>query len=158
MGFGAMFASMNSGLMSAEEVNRMVYAGEALRRRLGIEGTVAYHNDVPGSTWSYPRVLAGSGVKYLITGLNTGGSTYQPDVYNGNNLGPASRPFYWVGPDGSRVLQWFTRLANYSVFRSKRRSAWSHDVSRGSSRTVIRTTAIYSWPRRATTETRTGPT
>jgi hypothetical protein len=114
MGFGAMFASMNSGLMSAEEVNRMVYAGEALRRRLGIEGTVAYHNDVPGSTWSYPRVLAGSGVKYLITGLNTGGSTYQPDVYNGNNLGPASRPFYWVGPDGSRVLQWFTRLANYS--------------------------------------------
>ena len=107
---GVFFASMNSGTMGTEETNRLVYAGERLRRRLGIEGVVAFHNDVPGSSWSYPRVLAGSGVKYLVTGLNTNlANPSRPPMHPGNNLSPANRPFYWVGPDSSRVLQWFNR-------------------------------------------------
>ncbi len=98
---GATFASMHSGLMGAEEMNRLVYLGHSFRRRFGIKSEVAYQNDVPGFSWSYPRVLAGSGVKYLITGLNL-------FIGGGNNLGVANTPFYWKGPDGSRVLTWFT--------------------------------------------------
>ena len=38
-------------------------------------------------------MLAGSGVKYLVNGLNL-------FIGGGNNLGVDKNPFYWVGPDG----------------------------------------------------------
>ena len=98
---GAAFANMHSGLMDAEEMNRLVYLGESFRRRFGIAAEVAYQNDVPGFSWAYPRVFAGSGVKYLVTGLNL-------FIGGGNNLGVRNTPFYWLGPDQSRVLTWFT--------------------------------------------------
>ena len=101
MGLGMAFANMHSGLMGAEESNRLIYAGEKFRRKFAIDGTVAFQNDVPGFTWALPRIMAGSGVKRLITGLNL-------FIGGGNNLGVGRNPFYWVGPDGSRVLTYFT--------------------------------------------------
>jgi alpha-mannosidase len=101
MSLGMAFANMHSGLMGAEESNRLIYAGEKFRRQFGIRGEVAFQNDVPGFTWAWPRILAGSGVKRLITGLNL-------FIGGGNDLGVADDPFYWVGPDGSRVLTYFT--------------------------------------------------
>jgi hypothetical protein len=98
---GAALANMHSGLVGEEEMNRLVYLGESFRRRFGIAAEVAYQNDVPGFSWAYPRVFAGSSVKYLVTGLNL-------FIGGGNNLGVRNTPFYWVGPDGSRVLTWFT--------------------------------------------------
>lgn len=98
---GAAFANMHSGLVGEEEMNRLVYLGESFRRRFGIAAEVAYQNDVPGFSWAYPRVFAGSGVKYLVTGLNL-------FIGGGNNLGVRNTPFDWVGPDGSRILTWFT--------------------------------------------------
>lgn len=101
MGLGVAFGNMHSGLMAAEESNRLVYLGHKLRRQFGIAAPVAFQNDVPGFTWALPRVLQGSGVRYLVTGLNL-------FIGGGNSLGPGSNPFYWTGPDGSRVLTWFT--------------------------------------------------
>ena len=101
MSLGVAFANMHSGLMGAEESNRLVYSGEKFRRQFGIRGAVAFQNDVPGFTWAYPRIFAGSGVKWLINGLNL-------FIGGGNNLGVGKDPFYWIGPDGSRVLTYFT--------------------------------------------------
>jgi hypothetical protein len=101
MGLGVTFASMHSGLMAAEESNRLVYLGEKFRKKFGAAASVAYQNDVPGFTWAYPRILAGSGVKRLVMGLNL-------FIGGGNNLGVKQNPFYWTGPDGSRVLTYFT--------------------------------------------------
>jgi hypothetical protein len=98
---GVAFGNMHSGLMDTEEMNRLVYLGESFRRRFGIRSEVAFQNDVPGFSWAYPRVLAGSGVKYLVTGLNL-------FIGGGNNFGMRHTPFYWIGPDGSRILTWFT--------------------------------------------------
>lgn len=98
---GAAFGNMHSGLMAAEEMNRLAYSAAAFRRRFEIPVTVAFQNDVPGFSWAYPRVLAGSGVKFLVTGLNL-------FIGGGNTLGVARNPFYWIGPDGSRVLTFFT--------------------------------------------------
>lgn len=97
---GAALANMHSGLMAPEESNRLVYAAERFRRQFGIRAETTFQNDVPGFTWAYPRILAGSGVKYLVTGLNL-------FIGGGNSLGMGKDPFYWVGPDGSRVLTWF---------------------------------------------------
>jgi alpha-mannosidase len=95
------FANMHSGLIGEEEMNRLVYLAESYRRRFSIPIEVAIQNDVPGFSWAYPRVFAGSGVKYLITGLNL-------FIGGGNNFGVRHTPFYWKGPDGSRVLTFFT--------------------------------------------------
>lgn len=101
MGLGVAFANMHSGLMAAEETNRLIYLGEKFRGKWGLKSAVAFQNDVPGFTWAYPRVFAGSGVNRLITGLNL-------FIGGGNSLGVSANPFYWVGPDGSRVLTYFT--------------------------------------------------
>ena len=110
LALGVAFASMHSGLMGTEETNRLVYLGHKLRRQLGLEAPVAFQNDVPGFSWAFPRVLAGSGVKYLVNGLNL-------FIGGGNNLGVGKNPFYWVGPDGSRVLTWFTYDGYMEGFR-----------------------------------------
>jgi hypothetical protein len=112
MGFGSAFANMHSGLMGAEESNRLVYLGEKFRRKFGLKTTVAFQNDVPGFTWAYPRILAGSGVKRLVTGLNL-------FIGGGNSLGVSQNPFYWVGPDGSRVLTYFTYDSYMEGYRWK---------------------------------------
>ena len=112
LALGVAFGNMHSGLMGAEESNRLVYLGHDLRRRLGLEAAVAFQNDVPGFSWAFPRVLAGSGVKHLVTGLNL-------FIGGGNNLGVAQNPFYWVGPDGSRVLTWFAYDSYMEGFRWK---------------------------------------
>ena len=67
---------------------------------------------MPGFTWAFPRVLAGSGVKYLVNGLNL-------FIGGGNNLGMAKNPFYWIGPDGSRVLTWFSYDSYMEGYRWK---------------------------------------
>lgn len=95
------FANMHSGLMGDEEMNRLVYLAETYRRRFSIPVEIAIQNDVPGFSWAYPRVFTGSGVKYLLTGLNL-------FIGGGNNFGVRHTPFYWTGPDGSRVLTFFT--------------------------------------------------
>lgn len=112
LALGVAFGNMHSGLMGAEESNRLVYLGHKLRRQLGIEASVAFQNDVPGFSWAFPRVLAGSGVKYLVNGLNL-------FIGGGNNLGVDKNPFYWVGPDGSRVLTWFAYDSYMEGFRWK---------------------------------------
>jgi alpha-mannosidase len=109
---GAAFANMHSGLMDTEEMNRLVYLAESFRRRFNVAAEVAFQNDVPGFSWAYPRVFAGSGVKYLVTGLNL-------FIGGGNNLGVRNTPFYWVGPDGSRVLTFFTYDSYVEGYRWK---------------------------------------
>ncbi|MCC6389027.1 MAG: hypothetical protein IT167_00390, partial [Bryobacterales bacterium] len=111
---GAAFGNMHSGLIGTEEMNRMVYLAESFRRRFGIRVEVAFQNDVPGFSWAYPRMLANSGVKYLITGLNL-------FIGGGNSLGVSQTPYYWVGPDGSRVLTFFTYDSYVEGYRWKLR-------------------------------------
>ena len=101
MGLGVAFANMHSGLIGAEEIQPAGLSGREVPPQIRPDREVAYQNDVPGFSWAYPRVLAGSGVKYLVTGLNL-------FIGGGNNLGAAQTPFYWMGPDGSRVLTYFT--------------------------------------------------
>ena len=112
LALGLAFGNMHSGLMGTEEANRLIYLGHRLRRELGIEASVAFQNDVPGFSWAFPRVLAGSGVKYLVNGLNL-------FIGGGNDLGAGSNPFYWVGPDGSRILTWFSYDSYMEGYRWK---------------------------------------
>jgi hypothetical protein len=93
------FATQHSGLMSAESVNQLFYLGKSLSDRLGIPFQTCIQDDVPGYTWAYPQVMAKSGIKYFLTGINTGGG-------GGLSLPRSEVPFLWEGVDGTRILTW----------------------------------------------------
>lgn len=94
--------SMHTEFMGSEELNRLIYAARSAGKRFGIDPQVAMMNDAPGFSFRLPQVLARSGVKYFITGSNIA-------FGGGTSLWPGRMPFYWEGPDGSRVLMWQTQ-------------------------------------------------
>ena len=98
----AVFGSMHSEFMGAETLNRVAYDDKAIEKQFGIKTDLAMMDDVPGFTLRLPQVLAGSGVKYFVTGSNL-------FLFGGTSLSPAHVPFYWQAPDGSRVLTWQTQ-------------------------------------------------
>jgi len=98
----AVFGSMHTEFMGAEQLNRIVYDMKSLEKQLGIKTEFAMMDDVPGFTLRLPQVLARSGVKYFVNGSNL-------FLGGGTSLSPGKVPFYWQSPDGSQVLTWQTQ-------------------------------------------------
>ena len=99
---GGYYAHTLSEMCSHEELIRLFYPAQRLRNEYDIEIDTAILTDLPGYTWSMASVLARSGIKYMAIAIN-------------NCWGPFHRhteletPFYWIGPDGERVLVWHMR-------------------------------------------------
>jgi len=98
----AVFGSMHTEFMGAEQLNRITYDMKDLEKRLGIKTDFAMMDDVPGFTLRLPQILARSGVHYFLNGSNL-------FISGGTSLSPGQVPFYWQSPDGSRVLTWQTQ-------------------------------------------------
>ncbi len=98
----AVFGSMHTEFMGAEQLNRITYDMTDLEKRLGIKTDFAMMDDVPGFTLRLPQILARSGVHYFVNGSNL-------FISGGTSLSPGQVPFYWRSPDGSRVLTWQTQ-------------------------------------------------
>ena len=98
----AVFGSMHTEFMGSEPLNRLTEDIHAIGKQLGIKTDFAMMDDVPGFTTRLPQVLAGSGVHYFVNGSNL-------FIGGGTSLTPGHVPFYWEGPDGSRVLLWQTQ-------------------------------------------------
>jgi hypothetical protein len=96
------WGSMHTDFMGAEELNRLAYDYTKLSNTYNIQSQMAMMNDVPGHPTSIPSVMAGSGVKYMVTGANT-------FIGVATGLAPGKVPFYWEGPDGSKVLLWISQ-------------------------------------------------
>jgi hypothetical protein len=96
------WGSMHTDFMGAEELNRLCADYAALKRVYGVETDFAMMDDVPGHPTSIPSVLAGSGMRYLVTGANL-------FIGQATSLAPGKVPFYWEAPDGSRVLTWVSQ-------------------------------------------------
>ncbi len=99
----ALFAGMHTELCSAEELARTLALGARLGREYGFGITSAMHSDIAGITWQMAQVLASAGVRYLSLAPNN----YRAP-FHAENGGRLPRPFWWEGPDGSRVLTWYT--------------------------------------------------
>ncbi len=57
----ALFANEITELCGHEELVRLLYPSFELKRRFGIDITVAEHNDIPGFSWGLASALAGAG-------------------------------------------------------------------------------------------------
>ena len=99
----ASYGSMHTEFMDSEELNLFTQDGLRMARVLGVgPPELAVMNDVPGYSLRVPHVLSGSRVRYFLAGANL-------FIGGGTSLAPGQVPFYWAGPDGSRVLTWVSQ-------------------------------------------------
>src|SRR5205814_142428 len=81
-----------------EDLVRGLHISRALSEEFGVWPSAAKQTDVPGHTWILPTLLLRAGVKFLHLGCNPG--SHSPHV---------PLLFWWEGPDGSRLLTYYSR-------------------------------------------------
>ena len=110
------FANQHTGNASWEGLARSLYGQRRLAREYTLPvADAAQIVDVPAYPWSYASVLHDAGIKYFIAASN---SWRAPLMLLGR--WNEKSPFYWEGPDGSRVLMWYSRayLQGHTLFGS----------------------------------------
>ena len=110
------FANQHTGNTSWEGLARSLYDQHRLAQEHKLPAAdAAQIVDVPSYTWGYSSVLHDAGIKYLVAASN---SWRAPVMLLG--LWNEKSPFYWEGPDGSRVMMWYSRayLQAHTLFGS----------------------------------------
>ena len=108
----ALYGNEITALCSHEELIRLLYPSFRLKRDYGIPIKSAEINDIPGLSWGLALVLANSGVKYLVAALPRWYFGEHHPNWDESEFAPHGGPkaFYWLGPDGSKVLFWYGKL------------------------------------------------
>lgn len=101
IGLHGSYLNMLTGLCSHEELNRLAYFAKGLQRDHGVPVAAATITDVPSCVGTLPLVLARSGIRCWAQGING----YRGPFFDAAEV---KSPFWWEGPDGSKVLAWFT--------------------------------------------------
>lgn len=110
------FANQHTGNASLEGLIRTFYPSHALDLKYDLPRPLAAQTvDVPSYTWAFASVLHNAGIKYFVGASN---SWRAPAMLLGQ--WNKKSPFYWEGPDSSRVLMWYSRayLQMHTLFGS----------------------------------------
>lgn len=92
---GAMWVEADTSLPSGESlVRQLLYGTKFVREEFGVECPIAWLPDVFGLSAALPQILAGAGVRYLLT---------KKPHWSRTNAYPDTA-FRWAGHDGSEVL------------------------------------------------------
>lgn len=100
----AQTANLLTGFPTAETLIRSLYPSADFSRKYGTPFNYANITDVPSYTWSYASILAAAGLRYFLAASN---NDRAPVLLLGH-LNEDS-PFWWEGPDGGKVLMWYSR-------------------------------------------------
>lgn len=100
----AQLANLMTGYPTLEELIRSTDYSRQLHREEKIPFDYVNITDVPSYTWSYPSVLRALGIKYLLAASNNDRAPIL--LYGRWN---EKSPFWWQGPDGSKVLMSYSR-------------------------------------------------
>ncbi len=98
------FANQHTGVASLEGLARSLYDSHFFALQHDLSLGAAHITDVPSYSWSYASILHDAGVKYFAAASN---SWRAPGVLQAR--WNEKSPFYWEGPDGGRVLMWYSR-------------------------------------------------
>ncbi|GMU22259.1 MAG: hypothetical protein AMXMBFR13_23470 [Phycisphaerae bacterium] len=97
------YLNMPAEVMGHEETIRCLYYAQELRNRYGITIDTAMINDVPGYGWCFPELFDEAGIHRV---------SFRANGIRGQFLwyrqGGVPRPFYWQGPEGSKLFMWYT--------------------------------------------------
>ena len=100
----AQYCNLLTGFPTAETLIRSLYPSADFSRIHDTPFNYANITDVPSYTWSYPSILAAAGIHYFVAASN---NDRAPVLLQGH-LNEHS-PMYWEGPDGGKVLFWYSR-------------------------------------------------
>ena len=119
------YSNQHTGTASLEGLARSFYGSHFFAKANGFEIGWAQDVDVPSYSWSYASILHDAGMKYFLGASN---NWRAPMLLHGR-LNEDS-PFYWEGPDGGRVLMWYSRayLQMQTLFGSPARIAAVRDA------------------------------
>jgi alpha-mannosidase len=108
----AQHSVMLTGFGTAETLLRSFYGAHKLNRAHGGPWDHVNITDVPSYSWSYASIMAAAGLKYFSAAANAdrGPTLMLGDLHRRS-------PFWWEGPDGSRILMWYAR--HYHQVRSE---------------------------------------
>jgi len=112
IGFSALFANLLTGLLDHETLARAVWPAGLFARQQGLGYLAAQIVDVPGQVLTLPTLLAASGVRYLVSGVDPERAVPLLSPGDGARAQLAGdwttypQLYWWAGPDGSRVLHW----------------------------------------------------
>lgn len=95
----AQYANLLTGYASLEVLLHSVDYSNRMHREAGLPFDYANLSDVPSASWSYASILHALGITYLATASNG----WRSLMIGGGRWNELS-PFWWQGPDGSRVL------------------------------------------------------
>lgn len=104
LGLPAQLFTLDTGLAPQELLIRLGYYSAELARRYGLSLELANQTDSPGQSWAVPSLLRAMGVSYFALACDQ----YRAPVLTYGKLDQKS-PFWWEGPDGSKVLTWYSR-------------------------------------------------
>jgi len=97
-------ASLLTGFPALETLIRSLYPAFEFNQKHGGDADYANITDVPSYSWSYASVMAAAGLKYFAAGSDN----YRAPVLLQGRLHEKA-PFWWEGPDGGRILMWYSR-------------------------------------------------
>lgn len=100
----AQYANLLTGFPTTETMIRSLYPSADFSRQHGTPFDYANITDVPSYSWSYASVLAAAGIKYFAAASN---NDRAPVLLQGHLN--EKTPFWWEGPDGGKVLMWYSR-------------------------------------------------
>ncbi len=98
------YSNQHTGTASLEGLARSLYGSHFFAKEHGFEIGWTQDVDVPSYSWSYASILHDAGVKYFLGASNN----WRAPILLHGRLNEHS-PFYWEGPDGGRVLMWYSR-------------------------------------------------
>ncbi len=104
MAMPAQYCNLLTGYASLETLYRSLYDSKQLAGRYGLPFEYANITDVPTYSGAYPSILASSGVKYWVAAANND----RAPIFFYEHWNEKS-PFWWEGPDGGKVLFWYSR-------------------------------------------------
>jgi hypothetical protein len=100
----AQSSNILTGFPTAETLIRSLYPSANFSRIHGTPLNYANITDVPSYSWSYASILAAAGIPYFLAGSN---NDRAPVLLQGHLNENA--PFWFEGPDGGKVLMWYSR-------------------------------------------------
>jgi hypothetical protein len=100
----AVYGSIFTGFAGLENLIRSLYPSKRFAVEHQTDFDLALITDVPSYSWSYASVLAAAGIKYFVAASDA----YRAPFLLYNKFHEHS-PQWWQGPDGAKVLTWYSR-------------------------------------------------
>jgi hypothetical protein len=123
VGINALWLNFFTGLATPEELFQTLDYSLRTAKQYGFTVDEASQTDEPTVSWTFPQILTEAGVKYFAIGSDPIHAPFNP-VGHWN----FQSPFYWEGPDGSKVLTWIANI--YTVVRDMTWGGWNPEDAR----------------------------